>query len=62
MMNIDAFILVGGRSSRLGHDKPFVEIGGITLVERADAIIRAGISPGRYKSGRRECRDVPQWP
>jgi len=34
-MNLDAFILIGGRSSRLGTDKAFVELGGQTLAERA---------------------------
>ena len=34
-MNTEAFILVGGRSSRLGRDKAFERIGGQTLAERA---------------------------
>ena len=34
-MSIEAFILVGGRSSRLGRDKAFERIGGRTLAERA---------------------------
>lgn len=32
---ISALLLAGGRSRRLGIDKPFVEIGGRTLLERA---------------------------
>ena len=35
MIDIDAFILIGGRSSRLGRDKAIAEIGGMTLAERA---------------------------
>lgn len=34
-MNIEAFILIGGRSSRLGRDKAFERVGGRTLAERA---------------------------
>ena len=30
-MDIDAYILIGGHSSRLGTDKAFVEIDGMTL-------------------------------
>jgi molybdenum cofactor guanylyltransferase len=47
MNKIDAFILIGGRSSRLGTDKAFVELGGRTLAERAVTNIRSGLSPGR---------------
>lgn len=34
-MDIEAFILIGGRSSRLGRDKAFVEVGGETLARRS---------------------------
>jgi molybdopterin-guanine dinucleotide biosynthesis protein A len=34
-MNIDSFILIGGRSSRLGRDKAVVEFGRRTLAQRA---------------------------
>jgi molybdopterin-guanine dinucleotide biosynthesis protein A len=34
-MSVEAFILVGGRSSRLGRPKAFERIGGQTLAERA---------------------------
>jgi len=34
-MSIEAFILVGGRSNRLGRDKAFERIGGMTMAERA---------------------------
>ena len=47
MNNIDAFILIGGRSSRLGTDKAFVEFGSITLAERAIATVRVGLKPER---------------
>ena len=39
-MSIDAFILVGGRSSRLGRDKAFERIGEMTLAERALNTVR----------------------
>ena len=39
----DAFILIGGRSSRLGTDKAFVDLGGMTLTERAIATVRVGM-------------------
>jgi molybdopterin-guanine dinucleotide biosynthesis protein A len=34
-MSVDSFILIGGRSSRMGRDKALVELGGNTLAERA---------------------------
>jgi molybdopterin-guanine dinucleotide biosynthesis protein A len=41
-VQIEAFILIGGRSSRLGFDKAFVELGGKTLMKRtADAVREA---------------------
>ena len=39
-MDIDAYILIGGHSSRLGTDKAFVEIDGMTLAIRALNTIR----------------------
>ena len=35
MDQFEAFILIGGRSSRLGMDKAMVEFGGMTLLQRA---------------------------
>jgi molybdopterin-guanine dinucleotide biosynthesis protein A len=35
MINPDAYILIGGRSSRLGRDKATVDLGGQTLAQRA---------------------------
>lgn len=40
-MNIEAFILIGGRSSRMGRDKAFVEIDGVSLAERTLAKLQA---------------------
>jgi molybdenum cofactor guanylyltransferase len=35
MIDLEAFVLIGGRSSRLGSDKAFAELGGMTLAQRA---------------------------
>ena len=40
MVQADAFILIGGRSSRLGTHKAFVEFDGETLVQRAVDVVR----------------------
>jgi molybdopterin-guanine dinucleotide biosynthesis protein A len=47
MDKVEAFVLIGGRSSRLGTDKAFLELGGRTLAERAVENIRRGLSPER---------------
>jgi molybdopterin-guanine dinucleotide biosynthesis protein A len=47
MLGFEAFILIGGLSSRLGTDKAFVRLGGMTLAERSVANVRAGLSPAR---------------
>lgn len=47
MTQMDSFILIGGRSTRLGRDKASVELGGETLTERAIANVRVGLSPPR---------------
>lgn len=44
-MNIDSFILIGGRSSRFGKDKAFVELRGETLAVRSADIVKKGLSP-----------------
>jgi molybdopterin-guanine dinucleotide biosynthesis protein A len=43
----DSFILVGGRSSRLGTDKAFVELGGKTLMTRAVDVVREAVPESR---------------
>src|SRR5688572_26563855 len=39
----EAFILIGGRSSRLGIDKAFVELSGRTLLQRAIDTVRSAL-------------------
>jgi molybdopterin-guanine dinucleotide biosynthesis protein A len=53
----EAFILAGGKSSRMGRDKALLEIGGKTLIERAASLCEplvAGVTivgdPQRYGS------------
>ncbi len=46
-MELDSFILIGGRSSRLGEDKAFVDIGGKTLATRSAQMIEKALSRGR---------------
>ena len=42
----DAFILAGGRSSRMGQDKSLVTLNGMPLIQHAIAIFRsAGLKP-----------------
>lgn len=41
MAVISAFILAGGRSTRMGRDKAFLELGGRSLLERALALGRS---------------------
>jgi molybdenum cofactor guanylyltransferase len=41
MLEVTAFVLAGGRSSRMGTDKAFVEFQGRTLLERALALVTA---------------------
>ena len=48
-MDIDAFILIGGRSSRFGSDKAFAEFGGKTLVERAVETVESALSPEKVR-------------
>src|SRR5687768_4973345 len=44
-MDIEAYILIGGRSSRLGRDKAFASVGGKPLTEHAVQIVNAGLEP-----------------
>jgi len=46
-MDIEAYILIGGRSSRLGTDKAFVQIGETTLAERALNTVRESLIASR---------------
>ena len=46
-MDIEAFILIGGRSSRFGRDKAAVEFEEESLVKRTAKLIRNAISPSR---------------
>jgi molybdenum cofactor guanylyltransferase len=41
MAEVTAFILAGGRSSRMGRDKAFLQLGGRSLLERALEAARA---------------------
>ena len=47
MNNIEAFILVGGRSSRMGRDKASILINGISMAERTAWCIKGAIPNGR---------------
>ena len=44
-MNIEAFILIGGRSSRFDTDKAFVKFNGDMLAERAARIAETALAP-----------------
>jgi len=46
-MDIEAFILIGGRSSRFGSDKAFFEFEGETLATRTAKTIEAALSEPR---------------
>ena len=44
-MDVDAFILIGGRSSRFGSDKAFAELEGKMLAVRAAETVEKALSP-----------------
>lgn len=44
-MDVDAFILIGGRSSRFGSDKAFTEFEGKMLAVRAAETVEKALSP-----------------
>jgi len=46
-IDIDAFILIGGKSSRFGSDKAFAAFGPETLAARAVRTVKVGLSPLR---------------
>ncbi len=52
MAEVSAFVLAGGRSSRMGIDKAFVELQGRTLLDRALMLVTA-ITPDVYILGSR---------
>jgi molybdopterin-guanine dinucleotide biosynthesis protein A len=51
-MNFSAVILAGGKSSRMGCDKAFLEIGGQTLLARQIQIVREAGATEVFISGR----------
>ena len=51
-MNFSAVILAGGKSSRMGCDKAFLEIGGQTLLARQIQLVRAAGAAEVFISGR----------
>ena len=52
MAEVSAFVLAGGRSSRMGTDKAIIEFQGRTLLDRALALVTA-ITPNVYILGSR---------
>lgn len=67
MADVTALILAGGKSSRMGQDKPLLRLGGQTMLERACAFGRALGCPVLVAGGREDhfaqlppgCRAVP---
>jgi molybdopterin-guanine dinucleotide biosynthesis protein A len=53
-MNFSAVILAGGKSSRMGRDKAFLEIGGQTLLARQIQVVREAGAVEVFISGRAE--------
>jgi len=53
-MNFSAVILAGGKSSRMGRDKAFLEIGGTTLLARQIGLARELGAAEIFISGRAE--------
>ncbi len=49
-MKVTAFVLAGGRSTRMGRDKAFLEIDGETLIARVLKLARA-VAPGVHIIG-----------
>ena len=60
MAEVSAFVLAGGRSSRMGTDKAFLEFQGRTLLDRALGVVTAitpnagALAAGDRSSGRHE--------
>jgi molybdenum cofactor guanylyltransferase len=53
MQPLTAFLLVGGKSTRMGRDKAFVEFEGKTLLDRALSLLR-GVTPEVLLVGSRD--------
>src|SRR5258706_11754457 len=51
-MNFSAVILAGGRSSRMGRDKAWLEVGGQTLLARQIGLVREMGATEIFISGR----------
>ena len=47
MIDVEAFILIGGKSSRLGVDKAFVQLDGKSLMDRAVETLRGALPEAR---------------
>lgn len=45
MTDLEAFVLIGGRSSRMGCDKALLKIGGETLAQRAVNTVQTALAP-----------------
>ena len=52
-MNFGAVILAGGKSSRMGRDKAFLEIGGPSLLARQISLVRDIGAAEIFISGRK---------
>ena len=60
MVDGGGYVLAGGSSRRLGRDKAFVELGGISLVERAMNTLRElGLEVRVVCGSRRQARLIP---
>lgn len=57
-MNLSAVILAGGKSSRMGRDKAFLEYEGQTLLERQIALARAAGAGEIFIAGRSDTEYV----
>jgi len=47
MIDLEAFVLIGGSSSRFGSDKALIDFRGRSLLKRTVQTIRSGLTPGR---------------
>lgn len=51
---VTGFVLAGGRSTRMGQDKALLQLGGVSLIERAVEKLRAVVSEVRILGSRAE--------